>query len=56
MSEFDMDWDCGFYDEFHNALYNGELTWLDVVKLFKQRKITRYQYDFARNYLTLKGL
>ena len=55
MSEYEMDWACGFYDEFQNALYNEDLTWLDCVKLYRQGKITKYQFDFARNYLTLKG-
>ena len=55
MSEYEMDWECGFYDEFHNALYNGEINWQDAIRLYQDGKITRYQLDFAKNYLTLKG-
>ncbi len=52
--EYEMDWACGFYDEFHQALYDGEVTLTDAVKLYKEKKITPYQYNFAVDYLTMK--
>jgi len=56
MSVNDIDWACGFYDEFHQALYDGEVTIEDAVKLFKEKKITSWQYAFAKDYLTMKGV
>lgn len=54
MSEYEMDWACGFYDEFHQALYDGDITLPDVIKMYKQKKITPYQYRIAVDYLTIK--
>lgn len=54
MSEREMDWACGFYDEFHQALYDGEVTLDEAIKLYKEKKITPYQYNFAIDYLTIK--
>lgn len=49
--EYYMDWACGFYDEFHQALYDGEITMADVEKSYKENKITKYQFEFAKDYL-----
>ncbi|MBQ2175399.1 MAG: hypothetical protein II453_10130 [Alphaproteobacteria bacterium] len=54
MSENEMDWECGFYDEFHQALYDGEVTLTEAIRLYKEKKITPYQYNFAVDYLTMK--
>lgn len=54
MSECEMDWACGFYDEFHQALYDGDVTLAEAIRLYKEKKITPYQYNFAVDYLTLK--
>ena len=54
MSEYEMDWACGVYDEFHQALYDGEITLEQAIELYKDKKITPYQYVFARDYLTMK--
>lgn len=51
--ENEIDWACGFYDEFHQALYDGEVTFEDAKKLYKEHKITQFQFEFAKNYLTL---
>lgn len=50
----DMDWACGFYDEFHQKLYDGEVSMSEAVKLYKEKKITPYQYKFAVDYLSMK--
>lgn len=52
--EYEMDWACGWYDSFHQALYDGDVKLPDVIKLYKEKKITPYQYRFATDYLTLK--
>ena len=49
-----MDWECGFYDEFHQKLYDGEITLTDAIRLYKTKKITPYQYNYAKDYLTRK--
>ena len=51
MSEREMDWACGFYDELHQKLYDGDLTKADIEELHKNYKITDYQYNFAIDYL-----
>lgn len=50
----EIDWAGGFYDEFHQALYDGDVTLTDAIKLYKEKKITPYQYSFAVDYLTMK--
>lgn len=55
MSEHEIDWACGFYDEFHQALYDGEVTLDDALKLYKEKKITPCQYNYAIDYLSMKG-
>ena len=50
----EIEWACGYYDEFHQKLYDGEITLEDVIKAYKEKKITSYQYEFAIDYLTVK--
>jgi hypothetical protein len=50
----EIEWNCGFYDEFHQLLYDGEISLDEVIKAYKQNKITPYQYKFAIDYLTIK--
>ena len=50
----EIEWECGFYDEFHQKLYDGEITLNEVIEAYKQKKITSYQYKFAIDYLTIK--
>ena len=52
MSE--IEWACGFYDEFHQLLYEGEITLAEVIEAYKNKKITPYQYKIAVDYLTIK--
>lgn len=54
MSEFEMDWAAGFYDEFHQALYDGEVNIEQAQQLYKEKKITPYQYNYAVDYLEMK--
>lgn len=51
MSEYEMDWAAGYYDQLHQMLYDGELTAADVTEMYKKRHITEYQYNFAMDYL-----
>ena len=50
----EIEWACGFYDEFHQLLYEGKITLADVINAYKKKKITSYQYKFAIDYLTMK--
>lgn len=50
----EIEWACGFYGEFHQLLYEGEITLADVINAYKNKKITPYQYKFAIDYLTIK--
>lgn len=54
MSEYEMDWECGYYDKWAQDLYTGEVTLDEAIKLYKEKKITPYQYNFAIDYLTIK--
>lgn len=46
-----MDWANGYYEEFAEQLHNGDLDLDDCTKLFKENKITPYQYNYAVEYL-----
>ena len=36
----EIEWACGFYDEFHQLLYEGEITLTEVIEAYKNKKIT----------------
>lgn len=55
MSEYEMDWACGWYDQFRQALHDGDLTVPDLKDLYKRKQITEFQYNFGMDYLTEKG-
>lgn len=52
--EYYMDWANGYYDQFSQALYDGEITLDDAKKLYKEKKITPYQYNYSLDFLTCK--
>ena len=47
-----IEWECGFYGEFRQRLYEGEIDLKEVSKLYKEKRITPYQYNFAIEYLS----
>lgn len=47
-----MDWACGYYDEFQQRLYDGEIDKKQAQELFNNNLITKWQFDFAMEYLT----
>jgi hypothetical protein len=49
--EYLMDWACGYYSQFEHELREGYLTVKDLYKLFKERKITEYQFKNGMEYL-----
>lgn len=51
MSEHEMDWACGYYDEFQQKLYEGEITLKELKEAHREKRITEYQYNFAIEYL-----
>lgn len=51
MSEHAMEWACGYYDQFKQELYNGNLTVIDLKKLYKEKKITEFQFRCGTEYL-----
>lgn len=50
--EYLMDWACGYYDQFEQELKDGYLTVKDLQELFKEKKITEFQYQYGMEYLT----
>ena len=46
-----IDWECGFYDQFEQELREGEITTADIDRLYKDKKITKYQYEYGINYM-----
>ena len=51
MSERDIEWAGGFYDQFHQMLYDGEIDSQGVQELYDENLITKYQYEFGMDYL-----
>ena len=49
--EYLMDWECGYYDRFEHELREGNMTLKDVVRLYKDGKITEFQYQYGMEYL-----
>ena len=52
--EYYMEMACGFYDEFREKLYQGEITLEDVIQLYKYKKITQHQYRCGIDFLEMK--
>lgn len=50
----EIEWACGYYSDFSQKLYDGEITLSDAIKAYKEKKITPYQYRFAIDFLTMK--
>lgn len=42
---------CGFYDQLHQALHDGELNVNKIEELYNENHITQEQYRFAKEYL-----
>ncbi len=49
--EYLIDWACGYYDEFQQKLYDGEITLEELKQAYKEKRITEYQYNFGLEYL-----
>lgn len=49
--EYEMDWACGYYDQFEQELHDGLIKVSDLQKLFKEKKITEFQYRYGMEYL-----
>lgn len=51
MSEQAMEMECGFYDELHQMLHDGEIDIDGIEELYAESLITKEQYSFAKDYL-----